>query len=105
VQDDDLEYVLDTMESLSLSPTDVGCYEHLNQEQNERFLRYEVIVGGYCNVAVALVGFVGNLLSLVVLFRKEMRQKNNCFNSLLIGKSRDTFRDSERRVHNTTRVP
>ena len=44
------------------------------------------MLGGYCNVAVCLLGLVGNLLSLAVLFRKEMKQKNNTFNNLLIGK-------------------
>ena len=47
--------------------------------------QYEVILGGYCNVAVCFLGLVGNLLSLAVLFRKEMKQKNNTFNNLLIG--------------------
>ena len=32
-----------------------------------------------------ILGLVGNLLSLAVLFRKEMKQKNNTFNNLLIG--------------------
>ena len=56
--------------------------------------QYEVILGGYCNVAVCFLGLVGNLLSLAVLFRKEMKQKNNTFNNLLIGEwkgNRDWF--------------
>ena len=44
------------------------------------------MLGGYCNVVLCFLGLVGNLLSLAVLFRKEMKQKNNTFNNLLIGK-------------------
>ncbi len=87
LEDVDLDYYVpyaDAMES-AVSPTDVGCYEHLDREQNDRFMAYERVVGGYCMTAVAAAGLVGNLLSLIVLSRKEMRQKNNCFNNLLIG--------------------
>ena len=44
------------------------------------------MLGGYCNVVLCILGLVGNFLSLAVLFRKEMKQKNNTFNNLLIGK-------------------
>ena len=56
-----------------------------NEEENQQKKQYEVILGGYCNVAVCIIGLMGNLLSLAVLFRKEMKQKNNTFNNLLIG--------------------
>ena len=57
----------------------------VNEEENQPKKQYEVILGGYCNVAVCVIGLMGNLLSLAVLFRKEMKQKNNTFNNLLIG--------------------
>ena len=77
---------------LQQSPSESGCYDELTRAQRDQFLQYEMVVGGYCNVIVGLIGLVGNILSLVVLGQQEM-QKNNCFNKLLIGEEQKSLID------------
>ena len=48
------------------------------------FDQFEKVVGGYFNCTFGTLGLIGNILSILVLCRKEMRK--NCFSQLLIGK-------------------
>ena len=60
------------------------CYGEMSDEQEAAFLMFEKIVGGYFNCTFGTLGLIGNVLSIIVLCRKEMRK--NCFSQLLIGK-------------------
>ena len=70
---------------LAVTNATTECYPHLRKEERDSFLRYEAVVGGYCNCIVGFIGLIGNVLSLIVLSQPGM-QRNNCFNKLLIGK-------------------
>ena len=61
-----------------------SCYGKMSDAQTSMFLQFERIVGGYLNCSVGTLGLIGNVLSIIVLCRKEMRK--NCFSQLLIGK-------------------
>ena len=45
-------------------------------------------LGGYANCVFGFVGLIGNIVSIAVLSRKELRK--SCFNQLLIGKWRSS---------------
>jgi len=53
------------------------------------FLEVETAIGGYSVVVTGLLGLIGNILSIVVLSRKDLRK--SCFNQLLIGKSEQSL--------------
>lgn len=59
------------------------CYEELTREHQERYMQFERIMNTF-NCTFATLGLIGNILSIMVLCRKEMRK--NCFSQLLIGK-------------------
>ena len=61
------------------------CYGVMSDEQQQTFWQFQKIVGGYFNCIFGSLGLVGNILSIMVLCRKEMRK--NCFSQLLIGKN------------------
>ena len=59
------------------------CYEELTRDHQERYMQFERIMNTF-NCTFATLGLIGNILSIMVLCRKEMRK--NCFCQLLIGK-------------------
>ena len=59
------------------------CYEELTRDHQERYMQFERIMNTF-NCTFATLGLIGNILSIMVLCRKEMRK--NCFSQLLIGK-------------------
>ena len=58
------------------------CYEELTRYHQERYMQFERIMNTF-NCTFATLGLIGNILSIMVLCRKEMRK--NCFSQLLIG--------------------
>ena len=61
------------------------CYEELTKDHHERYMQFEQILNTF-NCTFATLGLIGNILSIMVLCRKEMRK--NCFSQLLIGKKK-----------------
>ena len=59
------------------------CYEELTKSHHEAYMQFETILNTF-NCTFATLGLIGNILSIMVLCRKEMRK--NCFSQLLIGK-------------------
>ena len=60
-----------------------NCYGDMTPSEEGKIIRYEKVVGGYCICTFGTLGLLGNLLSIMVLCRKDMRK--NCFSQLLIG--------------------
>ena len=60
-----------------------NCYGDMTLSEEGNFIRFEKVVGGYCICTFGTLGLLGNLLSIMVLCRKDMRK--NCFSQLLIG--------------------
>ena len=63
---------------------EANCYGNMTRSHKDTFIRFEKVVGGYFNCTFGTLGLIGNVLSILVLCRKEMRK--NCFSQLLIGK-------------------
>ena len=58
---DNANFTLGNKILLLLSTYASDCYPHLDKEEKNSFLKYEEIVGGYCNCIVGCLGIIGNL--------------------------------------------
>ena len=65
---------------------DKNCYEEITEDHHDRYMQFEQILNTF-NCTFATLGLIGNILSVMVLCRKEMRK--NCFSQLLIGKKKE----------------